>query len=65
MVNHKDMMDRINSSTNKPPSLIEDFDDSGKQWKDADRRAGYTRVEATVSTTTISRIFKKLFRRKS
>jgi hypothetical protein len=63
MVNHGDLMARINNGTDTPPDLIEDHDEQGNEWRDVDIRAGHSRVEATVSTKVISRIFKKLFGR--
>ena len=66
-VDHSDLIKRIQDSARAagmPPDIVEGLSDPGRQWEDADRRAGHSRVEAIVSTKTISRIFKKLFGRK-
>jgi len=65
MVNHSDLMTRINNGTDIPPNLIEDHDKFGNEWKDVDIRAGHSRVEATVKAKTLLRIFRKIFKRKS
>ena len=65
MVKHSDLMSRINNRTDTPPNLIEDHDDQGNEWRDVDIRAGHSRIEATIKTKTLLRIFRKIFKRKS
>ena len=59
MVNHSDLMDRINNGTDTPPELIEDMDDPGKLWKDVDLRAGHKRIEFSVPLSKIAAWWKK------
>jgi len=63
-IGHNDLINRINSGDNVPPNLMEDYFDPMQQYKDADRRAGHYRLEATIKAKTILRLFGKLFGRK-
>jgi len=68
MVNHSDLMKRLNASCKQPgmpPDIIEDMDDQGNEWKDVDIRAGHSRIEASIPAKTLLRIFRKIFKRKS
>mgnify|MGYP003969653067 CR=1 FL=1 len=64
-VNHKSLIDRINNGESTSPELTENHKELGNEWRDVDIRAGYTRVEATIKTKTLLRIFRKIFKRKS
>ena len=65
MVNHSDLMTRINNGTDIPPNLIEDHDEQGNEWRNVDIRAGHSRIEASIPAKTLLRIFRKIFKRKS
>ena len=67
MVNHSDLMKRLNASCKQagmPPDIIEDMDDQGNEWKDVDIRAGHKRIEVVVPVSKLVAFTKKLFRRK-
>ena len=56
---HSDLMARINATDNVPPKLIRDFGDPGQKLKDADRRAGHTRMEFRVSINRLIDFFRR------
>ena len=60
-MDHEGLLKRINEATDTPPSLMEDFGDPGRAWKDEDKRRGHWRCEFTVAVPKLISHVKNLF----